>query len=210
MLSPCRVSLAENAVMDQRFILCGLGRIGWRVLEYLQAAGLPVVVVDTRCDPKDPRLGKAELIKGDCRDKDVLEKAGVPRARGVLIMTNDDLVNISTALMVRHLNADVRVVTRLFNQNLISRLGKAVKDVHALSTASLTAPLFVLSALTGQALGTLRLEGVKEGLRQVAEWTIAAGSLVRGQRIRAAASSCEVLVLAHLPVGGKARFLRDI
>src|SRR5205823_5724216 len=111
---------------------------------------------------------------------------------------------------VRHLNADVRVVTRLFNQNLISRLGKAVKDVHALSTASLTAPLFVLSALTGQALGTLRLEGVKDGLRQVAEWTIAAGSPVRGQRIRAAASSCVVLVLAHLPVGGKARFLRDI
>jgi Trk K+ transport system NAD-binding subunit len=196
--------------MEQPFILCGLGRIGWRVLEYLQAAGLPVVVVDTRCDPKDPRLGKAELIKGDCRDKHVLEQAGVPRARGVLIMTNDDLVNISTALIIRNLNADVRVVMRLFNQNLISRLGKAVKDVHALSTANLAAPLFVLSALTGQALGTVRLEGTKDGLHQVAEWEIADGSPWRGQAIETAACGCNVLVLAHLPAGGKARFLRDI
>ena len=195
--------------MEQPFILCGLGRIGWRVLEYLQAAGLPVVVVDTRCDPKDPRLGKAGLIKGDCRNKEVLEQAGVPRARGVLIMTNDDLVNISTALMVRHLNPDVRVVMRLFNQNLISRLGKAVKDVHALSTATLTAPLFVLSALTGQALGTLRLEGVKDGLRQVAEWTITADSPLIGRRV-AAAGSAEVLILAHLPAGSRARFLHHI
>lgn len=196
--------------MEQPFILCGLGRIGWRVLEYLQAAGLPVVVIDTRCQPNDPRLGKANFVKGDCRNKEVLEQAGVAQARGVLIMTNDDLVNISTALMVRHLNADVRIVMRLFHQSLIARLGKAVKDVYALSTANLAAPLFALSALTGQALGTLRLDGVKDGLRQVAEWTIPADSPLKGQELAAAAKGCEVLVLAHLPAAGKARFLRDV
>jgi Trk K+ transport system NAD-binding subunit len=196
--------------MEQPFILCGLGRIGWRVLEYLQAAGLPVVIVDTRCDPKDSRLGKARFIKGDCRNREVLEQAGVAQARGVLIMTNDDLVNISTALMVRHLNADVRVVMRLFNQNLIARLGKAVTNIYALSTASLTAPLFALSALTGQALGTLRLTGVKDGLRQVAEMTITAGSNLREQKLATAASGCDVTILAHLPAASKARFLRDL
>jgi Trk K+ transport system NAD-binding subunit len=196
--------------MEQPLIVCGLGRIGWRVLEYLQAAGLPVVVVDTRCDPKDPRLGKARFVKGDCRNKDVLDQAGLAQARGILIMTNDDLVNISTALMVRHLNADVRVVMRLFNQNLIARLGQAVKDIYALSTASLTAPLFAMSALTGQALGTLRLEGAKDGLRQVTEWTVTPASPLRGQTIGAAASNCDILVLAHLPASGKASFLRDI
>jgi len=195
--------------MERPFILCGLGRIGWRVLEYLQASGLPVTVIDTRCDPKDPRLGKTRFVRGDCRHRDVLEQAGVAQARGVLIMTNDDLVNISTALMIRHLNADVRIVMRLFNQNLIARLGKAVKDVCALSTASLTAPLFALTALTGNALGTVRLEGVKDGLRQLAEWTITAGSPLREQTIAAAARS-EVQILAHLPVGGKGRILREI
>ena len=42
--------------MTQPIILCGLGRTGARVLEYLQAARLPVVVVDTGCAPDDPRL----------------------------------------------------------------------------------------------------------------------------------------------------------
>jgi Trk K+ transport system NAD-binding subunit len=205
MSSPC-----EKTVTEQPILLCGLGRIGWRVLEYLQAAGFTVVAVDTKCDPNNPRLGKARLIKGDCRNQDVLERAGVAVARGILIMTNDDLVNISTALMVRHLNAKVRVVMRLFHQDLIARLGKAVTDVHALSTATLTAPLFALSALTGQALGTLRVEGVKDGLRQVTEWAITSGSPAIGQEIAAAIRSCDVLVLAHLPAGGKDRFLREI
>src|SRR5262249_24600032 len=104
----------------------------------------------------------------------------------------------------------VRIVMRLFNQNLIARLGHAVKDIHALSTASLTAPLFALSALTGRALGTLRLEGAKAGLRQLAEWTVSASSPLRGQTITATATNSGVLVLAHLPAGGKARFLREI
>ena len=67
-----------------------------------------------------------------------------------------------------------------------------------------------MSALTGQALGTLRLDGVKEGLRQVAEWTITASSSLRGQQIAAAARRCEFLVLAHFPADGKPRFLRAI
>src|SRR5260370_650356 len=167
--------------MEQPFILCGLGRIGWRVLDYLRATGHPVVVIDTHCQPADPRLGEVRLVKGDCRQQQVLEDAGVMQARGVLIMTNDDLVNISTALLIRHLHPDVRIVMRLFNQNLIARLGKAVTNVFALSTAKLTAPLFALSALTGQALGTIEIEGLQEPRRQVAELIVTTSSPARGQ-----------------------------
>jgi Trk K+ transport system NAD-binding subunit len=196
--------------MEQPFILCGLGRVGWRVLEYLQAAGLPVVVVDTRCSPTDPRLGNARLVRGDCRRKEMLEEAGAEQARGVLIMTNDDLNNISTALMVRHLNPDVRIVMRLFNQNLVARLGKTFHNIFALSTATLTAPLFALSALTGQALGMVRFENGKDGLHQLAEVTVTLNSPLRGQSVAAAASNYRVQVLAHLPAGGKDRFLLDV
>src|SRR5947209_7547281 len=109
--------------MEQHIILCGLGRIGWRVLEYVRATDTPVVVVDTRCAPDDPRLHGVPLVQGDCRQPAVLEKAGIASARGVLILTSDDLVSISTALMVRHLHPDIRVVVRMFNQGLIARLG---------------------------------------------------------------------------------------
>src|SRR5262245_3200059 len=169
--------------MDQPILLCGLGRVGWRVLDYLRAAGLPVVAVDAVCSPDDPRLQGVRLVRGDFQQCEILEEAGVRSARGVLILTSDDLTNISTALTVRHLHPEVRVVVRMFNQNLLTRLGKAVHNVFALSTSTLTAPLLALTALTGQALGAFRVEGLPEGRRQVAEVTISAGSRLRGQGI---------------------------
>src|SRR5439155_3686 len=81
-----------------------------------------VVAIDNRCEPEDPRLQGARLVHGDCRQREVLEQAGLASARGVLILTSDDLVNISTVLMVRLVDPNVRVVVRLFNQNLIPRL----------------------------------------------------------------------------------------
>jgi Trk K+ transport system NAD-binding subunit len=196
--------------VDQPVILCGLGRVGGRVLEYLQAAGIPVVVIDDRCAADDPRLGPARLVPGDCRRREVLARAGVAGARGVLILTSDDLVNISTALMVRSLDADVRVVMRMFNQNLIARLGKAVHNVYALSTSILTAPLLALTALTGQALGAFRLDGWPRGRRQIAEVTVGPGSPLLGRAVAAAAGPHEALVLAHIPASAPARFFLDV
>src|SRR5207302_108265 len=100
---PARMTRAapppEDDPMEQPIILCGLGRVGRGVLEYLRAAGLPVVVVDTRCAPGDRGLAGVRVVPGDCRRREVLEEAGVAHAAGVLIMTGDDLANISTALM---------------------------------------------------------------------------------------------------------------
>ena len=75
-------------------------------------------------------------------------------------------MNVSTALLVRRLNPDCRVVVRMFNQNLIPRLGSAVRNTTALSVSALTAPLLALTALTGDALGAFKLDG---GPQQIAE-----------------------------------------
>jgi Trk K+ transport system NAD-binding subunit len=196
--------------VDQPVILCGLGRVGARVLEYLLATDFPVVVIDNCCAPDDPRLGRARLVRGDCRLRQVLEQAGVVGARGVLILTSDDLVNISTALMVRSLDAEVRVVVRMFNQNLIARLGKTVHNVYALSTSILTAPLLALTALTGQALGAFRLDDGPCGRRQVTEVTVGPGSPLLGGSVSAVTAPHEALVLAHVPAGAPARFFLDV
>ena len=193
--------------MEQHFILCGLGRIGWRVLEYLQAAGSPVVVVDNKCAPDDPRLGQALLVQGDCRRAEVLEKAGLAKARGVLILTSEDLVSVSTALMVHSLNPEVRVIVRMFNQNLITRLGPSVQNVIALSTSALTAPLLAMVARTGESLGTFSLE---DGRRvQVTELAIHAHSPLIGRTIDALTTENGVLPVAHFSLAGN-RFLHDV
>lgn len=196
--------------MDRPFVLCGLGRMGARVLEHLHKAGFPVVVIDTVCKPDDPRLAGARLVRGDCRRREVLEEAGVADARGVLVLTADDLLNITTALLVRGLNGEVRIVLRMFNQNLLARLGKAVHNVFALSTSLLTAPILALTALSGQALGSFRLDESASGLRQLVEVTVGPASPLRGQTLGAIASQRGVVVAAHLPADAEPRFLLDV
>lgn len=211
--------------MDQPIIICGLGRVGSRVLEFLRDTDLKVVVIDTQCQPDDPRLCGVKVIRGDCRRREVLEEAGVHHARGVLVVVGDDLINIAATLMVRALNPEVRIVLRMFNQNLIGRLGKTVKNVHALSTSLLTAPILAMTALTGQGLGRFRLDegtevqgdgkaGPRASLstrerRQVADITVLCGSGFEGQPIGDLARR-EVQVLAHLPQEGPAAYLLDV
>jgi Trk K+ transport system NAD-binding subunit len=195
-----------GVVMEPHFILCGLGRVGWRVLEHLRAVGAPIVVIDNRCSTNDARLGGVKLVAGDCRQREILEQAGVKEARAVLILTSDDLVSVSTALMVRNLNAGIRIVVRVFNPTLIARLGSAVENVFALSTSALVAPLLALLACTGKALGTFRLE---DGSRQqVAELTTT--STLAGKRMTAALEPFRVHVLAHVLADGRKRFFGDV
>jgi Trk K+ transport system NAD-binding subunit len=193
--------------MDRPIILCGLGRIGRRVLDYLIAANLPVVIIDTVCKPDDPVLRGAQLIVGDCSRREVLESASLANARGVLILTNDDRLNVSTALMVRSLDKDVRIVLRMFNQNLLSRLGRAVNNVYALSTSLLTAPILAMTALTGQSLGAYRIDDSPQGLRQLVEHVVGPTSPLYQQHVAEIASLRDIAVVAHIAVNGEIQSL---
>lgn len=196
--------------MDHPILLCGLGRTGWRVLDYLRAAGLPVVAIDTHCQPDDPRLQGTPLIRGDFRRREVLVEAGIDRAGGILVLTDDDLVNIATALTARAANRGLRIIIRLFNQNLLGRLGKAVENIYALSTSLLTAPMLALTAITGQGLGSFRIEGVEEGRRQVVELVVEEGSEYVGRRVADVTTGRDLHVLSHRRPGEYLRLLNEV
>jgi Trk K+ transport system NAD-binding subunit len=193
--------------VDRTVVLCGLGRVGWRVFESLRAAGLRVVAIDTTVNPDDPRLSGVRAIRGDCRRPEVLAEAGVPEAGRVVILTGDDLVNISTALLVRQLNPTARIVVRLFNQNLLDRFGMTVKNTVALSVSGLTAPLLALAAVTGDVLGAFKLD---DGPRQVSELVLAEKSELVGKRIREVARDYRLVTLAVTPAGGSPQRLLDV
>jgi len=193
--------------MDQPVIVCGLGRLGRRVLEYLRAAGIAVTVVDNRCDPNDSILQGARVLVGDFRQPELLETAGIRQARGLLILTSDDLVNISAALTARHMNPTIRIVVRMFNQNLIPRLGKKVQNVFSLSVSVMTAPLVALMALTGEALGAFPLE---DGVRQVAEIKVTEKSPLVGRTVRETETVYHLLTVARTTAGAKDRLWHEL
>ncbi len=196
--------------MKGPIILCGLGRTGARVLTYLRAAGLPVVVIDNRCRPDDRRLHGARLVVGDCRDPETLQDAQVAGASGVLVMTNDDLVNISTTLQIRALDPEVRIIVRLFDENLLPRLGQSVHNVFALSVAMLTAPVLALTAMTGAAIGAFHTCDGPDGARLVAEAVVTPQDHLHGRSIAEALEERGAACLAHLPLAETDRVLGEI
>ncbi len=193
--------------MNRGVVLCGLGRVGWRVLESLRSMGMTITVVDLHARPDDPRLAGCTLVVGDCRRPDLLEKAGVPTADGVLVVTGDDLVNVGTALLARKLNPTARVVVRMFNQNLISRLGGAMKNTVALSVSALTAPLLALTAVSGESLAAFAIDAHPQ---QIARFEVTAGSALVGESLTAVAARFKLLVLALTPPDGPTAALHEL
>lgn len=193
----------DPAPTEPHVILCGLGRVGRRVLDYLRAANVPVVVIERKADVP---AGVTALV-GDFRSPELLKQAGIDRARGVIVCTSDDLVNVSTALTARGLNPAARVVVRVFTPALVERLGQSVRGIAALSVSALTAPVIALVARAGEALGAFT---AADGPRQVCDLAVTAESPLCGRTLADAADRYQLLVLAHAPVGSPIRYLRGI
>jgi Trk K+ transport system NAD-binding subunit len=175
-------------------IVCGLGKIGLRVLDLLRSAGLRVAVIDLRCDEGE-RDG-VRYVRGDCRESEVLERAGIKKAQAVLVVTSDDLINTSAALAARRLNSQVRLIVRMFNPRLLERLSPAVTNAQALSVSGLTAPMLASTALTGEVLAAFHVEGK---IFHVARFAVRSDSHLVGKRLLDVASEFGVIPVAHEP-----------
>ncbi len=180
--------------MAHTVLLCGLGQVGWRVLDSLKSAGASITVIDLKAKADDPRLRGLNFLQGDCRQSELLERAGAASATGVLIVTSDDLLNVATAMLVRRLNPNARIVVRMFNQNLIPRLGAALRNTVALSVSALTAPLMALTAISGEALAAFN---VGDAPQQISEVVIDADSQLKGERLADVVARFKVLVVAQ-------------
>ena len=193
-------------VAEHRVLLCGLGRVGWRTLQSLQATGATVTVVTLKCDELDTRLNGAKLILGDCREQRVLERAGLATMTGVVIVTSDDVVNVSTALLARKLNPTCRIVVRMFNQSLLARLGTVVRNTVALSVSALTAPLMALTAISGESLAAFTVQGVAQ---QIVQLAITADSPWLGKTVAAVGATNGVRVVGYIPQHGAITMLGE-
>jgi hypothetical protein len=109
-------------------ILCGLGHVGYRILERLLHWHLDVVVIEKNTESsfllRTQQMGVPVLLM-DARQEESLEAAGLHHARTLVIATNDDLANVEIALDARRLNPHIRVVLRMFDENIANKLRDA-------------------------------------------------------------------------------------
>lgn len=141
----------EGDLADRRghVVVCGLGGLGWRIVEQLHRRDVPVVVVDdTHAAARTERTLAAwnvPLVTADASLPGTLEAVGLAGARAVVCVEGGDageLRNLHIALHVRDRRPDVRVVTALGNAAIGRAVAAdpgpgAVLDVAALVTPAL-------------------------------------------------------------------------
>lgn len=150
-----RAGAPATADWSGHVIVCGLGGLGLRITELLQRAGARVVVLD---DDPDPRLAAVvarwgvPLVDASPRFGDGLGEAGLAGAAAVICVEHNDLASLETALLVRQLRPERRVVVQLANPAVGSAVAGALELGSVLDTAALAAPAMVELCLRRGAL----------------------------------------------------------
>jgi len=88
----------------------------------------------------------------------VLEQAKIRQCRAVLIVTSKDRVNIETALEVRELNRQTRLVVRSAQENLNQLLAEQLGNYVAFEPTQMPAGTLALAALATEALSSFKLD----------------------------------------------------
>lgn len=148
--------------MSEPVILCGLGHVGFRILELLAKLGERVTVVtqDTRSEWERAAQGMgARLIRGDVRDERLIDDAGLGTARALIAATDRDVTNLETALDAKKARPDLPIVVRLFDQSLASELTASFELRGAWAMSALAAPAFTAAALGESVVASFSWEG---------------------------------------------------
>jgi hypothetical protein len=126
-------------------IVIGLGQVGLRLCMLLRECGVLVVAVDADEDAETVGLARRlriPVVIGRAANPELLRRLSLGQARAFAAVTNEDLVNVESALTARSLAGDLRVVLRAGDGDVadetrsLSQIGHVV-DVHRLAAAYL-------------------------------------------------------------------------
>lgn len=93
---------------EGRWVMCGYGRLGREITTDLRAAGLEVTIIE----PAGRHDSEPRVIVGDASDPDVLARADLASAVGLVAGTNNDTTNLSLLATARRLNPELFLAGR--------------------------------------------------------------------------------------------------
>jgi voltage-gated potassium channel len=115
--------------LTDHFIICGYGRVGRQVAEEFRAAGTRYVVLDRSEDAVAAAREHGDLlIEGDASHDDQLQRAGLARARGLVVASDDDADNLYITLSARNARPDLQIVARASDDDARKKLALAGAD----------------------------------------------------------------------------------
>jgi voltage-gated potassium channel Kch len=153
--------------LRNHIVVVGLGSFGIRVVSDLYAAGYDVAVIERDDDNRFLSTVSdldVPVIFGDATLRQTLESARVDLARAVAVLTQDDMVNIETGIVLREMlgprlmpevyRPDLPIVMRVYDQELGAAVAQRFEFAYVRSTVELATPWFIGAAMGLQVITT--------------------------------------------------------
>ncbi|WP_456419263.1 potassium channel family protein [Methanocaldococcus infernus] len=117
--------------LENHYIICGFGRLGRIVAYELEKNNIPYIVID-----KDEEKLKEEIeknpnflcIHGDATQDEILEKAKIKKAKGLITVVGSDAENVFITLSAKKLNPNIFIVSKADAPSTLDKLIKAGAD----------------------------------------------------------------------------------
>jgi voltage-gated potassium channel len=190
-----QVALAST--YRNHIIVCGLGKLGYRVVMQLLDFGESVVGVEQTADR--PFVGllrqmNVPVIISDARQREVLKAAGVEHAAALIACTQDDLTNLDIALDAREMNPNAKIVMRMFDADLAKKIERGFGIHTAFSVSALAAPAFAAASTRANVAYSFYMDNV---LLNVSQVTIEPGSPLAGKTLTQIERELELTIVQY-------------
>jgi trk system potassium uptake protein TrkA len=141
-------------------VICGGGRIGFRIAESLTGQGISVKIIEkniTRGEEIAAKLERTAVLEGDGTDRDFLIEQGVPSADVFVSTTQSDELNILCGLLAKNLGVSQSLI--IVNRSEYIPLAEAIGINVAVSPALITARKVAHFVLHGGAISAAFIGG---------------------------------------------------
>jgi len=117
--------------MKDHVILCGCGSTGIHIAVELARSGIPFLIIEadtSRMGHVLDVVGDVPFLEDDATKDETLKRAGIENARGLIASTSNDKDNVFIVLTARSMNSDLRIVSRLIEDENYDKLRRAGAD----------------------------------------------------------------------------------
>jgi len=139
----------QIAELENHYIVCGFGRMGATICEYLAEQQKSFVVVDHIEENLKAMCQEHHwlYVLGDATDDEVLQEAGIERAKSLSSVLPTDADNVYVALSARLLSSTVQIIARASEEAAVQKLERAgaTRVVSPFRTGAMRMARFMLN-----------------------------------------------------------------
>jgi voltage-gated potassium channel len=110
------------------YIVCGYGRMGKIICNELNKKGTKYIAIENSPEPEAAEEMESLMLYGNATKDEVLKKAGIERAKGLISVLPSDAENLYVVLSARGMNPSLNIVARAVEDGSEQKLMRAGAD----------------------------------------------------------------------------------